>query len=85
MIHARKDYDRIQDPAGLIPEDEPVFLIRGKDKVAAAAVEKWADLAESEGADPEIVSTARKHAEVIRAYQARMGSQIPDMPAGAGR
>lgn len=24
MIHAREDYNRIQDPAGQIPEDEPV-------------------------------------------------------------
>jgi HSP20 family protein len=26
MQHARDDYDRIQDPSGLIPDDEPVFL-----------------------------------------------------------
>ena len=26
MKHARPDYDRIQDPAGLIPDAEPVFL-----------------------------------------------------------
>lgn len=31
MKHAREDYNRIQDPAGLIPDGEPVFLIRGKD------------------------------------------------------
>jgi hypothetical protein len=80
MIHARKDYDRIQDPAGLIPEDEPVFLIRGKDKVAAMTVEKWADFAECEGASAQIVATARKHANAIRAYQAMRGSQVPDMP-----
>ena len=29
MKHARDDYNRIQDPAGKIPEDEPVFLLRG--------------------------------------------------------
>jgi hypothetical protein len=30
MKHARDDYNRIQDPAGLIPEDEPVFLLRAQ-------------------------------------------------------
>lgn len=42
MLHARKDYQRIQDPwAGeegefglrAIPRDEPVLLIRGQDKL----------------------------------------------------
>ena len=27
MIHARPDYNRIQDPAGLIPDDEPVMTV----------------------------------------------------------
>jgi hypothetical protein len=40
MRHARADYDRIQDPDGLIPQDEPVFLIRGQDR-AAPAMERW--------------------------------------------
>ena len=35
MKHARSDYQaRIQDVAGLIPADEPVFFIRGQDKAA---------------------------------------------------
>lgn len=42
MKHAREDYSRIQDPAGLIPDDEPVFLLRGQDPLAAALVEEWA-------------------------------------------
>ena len=43
MKHARSDYDRIQDPSRIIPEDEPVFLLRAQDISAPAAVEKWAD------------------------------------------
>jgi hypothetical protein len=31
MVHARKDYARIQDPWGKIGDDEPVFLIRAQD------------------------------------------------------
>ena len=84
MIHARKDYNRIQDPAGLIPEDEPVFLIRAKDKVSAMTVEAWANFAEAAEADPEIVAHARRHANSMRAYQAMRGCQIPDMPTEAG-
>lgn len=29
MIHARDDYNRIQDPENKIGKDEPVLLIRG--------------------------------------------------------
>ena len=42
MIHARDDYNRIQDPAGLIPADEPVFLLRGQDPAAPNTVDRWA-------------------------------------------
>jgi hypothetical protein len=31
MIHARSDYNRIQDPEGRIGADEPVFLMRAQD------------------------------------------------------
>jgi len=31
MIHARDDYNRIQDPENKIGEDEPVFLLRAQD------------------------------------------------------
>jgi hypothetical protein len=80
MIHARKDYDRIQDPAGLIPENEPVFLIRAKDEVSALTVEKWADYAEQAGADDRMVKAARDHAKLMRIWQRKHGWQVPDMP-----
>ena len=81
MIHARKDYDRFQDPAGLIPEDEPVFLLRGQDIVAPVVVVVWADLAEAEGANQTIIGHAREHAELMRTWQKEHGSKIPDMPS----
>ena len=37
MIHEQKDYD-----INKIPEDEPVFLLRGKDPLAADLVRLWA-------------------------------------------
>lgn len=43
MRHVRADYNlRIQDSANLIPEDEPVFLLRGQDRTAAQIVRLWA-------------------------------------------
>lgn len=42
MKHAREDYNRIQDPAGLIPADEPVFLLRGQDLLAPDTIRFWA-------------------------------------------
>lgn len=60
MKHAREDYNRIQDPEHKIPEDEPVFLLRGQDKVAASAVRYWAVLAYRMGAKPDIVDAAGK-------------------------
>jgi hypothetical protein len=80
MKHARKDYNRIQDPAGLIPEDEPVFLIRGQDFVGPYVVDVWATSAQAAGADPRIVNSAREQAEAMRKWQSEHFSKIPDMP-----
>ena len=55
MIHAREDYNRIQDPAGKIGENEPVFLIRAQDASAPAAVEAWAKLNDAHGGDPKAI------------------------------
>lgn len=76
MIHARADYDRIQDPAGLIPEDEPVFLIRAQDMVGASTVYDWAKNAEDAGASPEIVKMAREHAAKMARWRKK---KLPDV------
>lgn len=62
MKHARPDYDRIQDPAGLIPADEPVMLFRAQDKYAAWLVRLYADRVAAEGGDEMIVKLCREHA-----------------------
>ena len=83
MKHARKDYDRIQDPAGLIPQDEPVFLIRGQDEVGPEVLRCWATLAELAGADREIISKVMDHAEAMERWQIQHRRKIPDLPEGA--
>ena len=62
MKHARADYDRIQDPDGLIPDDEPVFLIRGQDVVGAKTVRDWASNNAQVGGDPVLTALALEQA-----------------------
>jgi len=83
MIHARSDYqERIQDSAGLIPDDEPVLLIRGQDKAAVHAARAWCDAAAAFGADPEIIQAIRRHIVLIGDWQRDHGSKVPDAPPG---
>lgn len=80
MRHAREDYNRIQDPAGLIPDEEPVFLIRAKDICALPALGAWARAAETVGASPEIIEKARNHMMLIHDWQIYHGVKVPDLP-----
>ena len=80
MKHARKDYDRIQDPQKLIPEDEPVFLLRAQDKFAPKLVALWALLAVEDGVDIKMVKMVRNHAEEMNAWQKVNGAKTPDLP-----
>lgn len=79
MIHAREDYNRIQDPELKIPENEPVFLIRGQDKIAPQVVSIWADLAEIAGAEQNIINAARNHVLKMKEWQNKINVKIPDM------
>lgn len=80
MIHARDDYQRIQDPAGRIPADEPVFLLRAQDKTAPDAVEAWANLQYRQGGNREMANLAMQHAHAMRAWQSTHGAKVADMP-----
>lgn len=79
MQHSREDYNRIQDPAGLIPEDEPVFLLRGQDIAAPAAVEAWAAAAQQHGADHALITAALKQAAAMRLWQFQTKRKLPDL------
>lgn len=80
MRHARPDYERFQDPAGLIPDDEPVFLIRGQDICGPETLRKWAFLAAMAAADPDIIGRVRRHADAMDAWQ-KVHCKVPDLPA----
>lgn len=80
MKHAREDYNCIQDPDGIIPADEPVFLLRAKDLVAPWAVRRWANRAREVGAGEEIVQAAFAQADEMERWQMEHGSKVPDLP-----
>lgn len=76
MIHARDDYNRIQDPAGKIPADEPVFLLRAQDELACKAVEYYAFLCGKAQA-PDVAAKAWEHADRMAAWPKK---KVPDLP-----
>lgn len=82
MKHAREDYDRIQDPAGKIPANEPVFLLRGQDPYAAAAVRAYAvTLAPL---NPEMAAMAWQQAERMDRWTPKKQPDVPHQtPKGA--
>lgn len=81
MIHARKDYTaRIQDSAHLIPEDEPVFLIRAQDVVGHVAVRSWAHLHRVNGGSDTAYSLAMAHADLMEAWGKNHGMKHADVP-----
>lgn len=85
MIHARTDYDHIQDSTGAIGEDEPVFLLRAKDRLAPFAMMEWARLLKIAGGSDEIVDHVTRWALRMQSWQQENGSKIPDAPSDALR
>lgn len=77
MLHARPDYDRIQDPDGIIPADEPVFLLRGQDKLAWQAVLLYAQMLERNEGDPAFVKMCYDHVARMRDWPVK---KLPDLP-----
>jgi len=81
MIHARSDYDGIQDSSGKIPEDEPVFVLRACDALAPAAMMHWATLLEANGGSQAQAQAVRAHAMRMADYaRTKGGHKLPDAP-----
>ncbi len=80
MKHAREDYNRIQDPENKIPEDEPVFLLRGQDITAPAIIRMWAQAQrQNPKASKEIVMLAEQHANKMEEWQKENTSKYADL------
>jgi len=80
MLHAREDYNRIQDPSAKIPNDEPVFLLRAQDKHAPEVVRFWASLVHKEGGNGEIVNMAINQSIAMENWQLNNCKKTPDLP-----
>lgn len=80
MRHARDDYNRIQDPSVKIPEDEPVFLIRGQDLAGPDTLREWCRLAHKFGAGNEIINKVLDHARAMEEWQRVVARKTPDLP-----
>jgi len=63
-----------------IPDDEPVFLIRGQDPCGARAVRGWAMLARIGGAKNNIVDAAMALADRMADWATEHRHGSPDMP-----
>lgn len=82
MKHAREDYNRIQDPSNLIPEDEPVFLIRAQDPASSEVLRYYAVVAGHEGASKEHIGRCITQAEAMDDWRAEHHDDVhpPDSP-----
>lgn len=68
MNHGRPDYNRrIVDLDGLIPNDERVFFVRGRDPAAAVAARAYAVEIKRLGGSPIVVQRALDQADAIEA------------------
>ena len=68
----------------IIPDDEPVFLIRAKDIVGPDVVRYWAEQADLNGAAMELVDKVRTWADVMEQYAKDNynDGKTPDTPEG---
>jgi hypothetical protein len=79
MIHARKDYMRIQDPENKIPMNEPVFLLRGQDVFAPELLLFWATKLRLNGGDPTMARTVEDHAQKMIEWHRNNCVHVPDL------
>lgn len=77
MKHARDDYDHIQDLSGKIPDNEPVFLLRAQDRLAAGTVAHYAALLATHGLQDNHIHAVLRQAAAMAAWPTK---KMPDCP-----
>jgi len=82
MRHARQDYNGIQDATGKIPQDEPVFVLRGQDPLAPKMLRTYAKRLKKNGGDKKMVKLVKEWADVMDTHQTSIHTHIPDLPHG---
>lgn len=80
MLHAREDYNRIQDPLNKIPADEPVLLFRAQDKYARHALLEYIKVIRNDPtATPEALEVANTVARHERLFVEWETKKTPDL------
>jgi hypothetical protein len=92
MIHAREDYNRIQDPAledssllgpGSTPigKDEPVILFRAQDKHFVQILNFYYETLEKFGeAEADVFECLENHMVLAEEWQDNHPTKVPDLP-----
>ena len=76
MIHASEKYNQAPSLDHLIPDDEPVFLIRGHDPSAMLVISTWLKYARDRGVPEERLREVRLHAIEMAGW--RKPEELPD-------
>lgn len=80
MIHARPDYNRIQDPENKIPANEPVILFRAQDRHTPKLLAYYLLLlGKDEDAEEDIILSVVRHIRRVQEWQDRHGCKTPDL------
>lgn len=79
MKHTRDDYSHIQDPNNKIPENEPVFLIRGQDLAGPDTLRSWCIFAHKNGASNDIINKVLDHSRKMEQWQREVARKTPDL------
>ena len=77
---AQQEIENLQKKiaSGELPADEPIFVLRARDALAAQMVEQWVGLAMMAGCPKEKTEEARQHLERMKAWPVR---QMPGLPS----
>ena len=69
-----------KDTWNKIPDDEPVFIIRGKDALAPSTMRAWISMAEKNGVDEDKIRRVTEHLNDVLHFQAKNPDKvkIPD-------
>lgn len=74
----RSDYDQ-RTPFADIPADEPLFVIRGRDRAAPDTLRAYARFIATQGADRATVLSVERHAVAMEDFQKKHGSKVADI------
>lgn len=79
MNHGRPDYNRrIIDTDGLIPKDEPVILLRGRDPASIVAARAYAAEVQRLNGPDCVVQRVSDQADAMEVYQRNHGARLAD-------